>query len=109
MERVCRRTLDEAEREFDGTVLNLKATHERLLRPKMNCADLMPRYAKQSSRSASVNRPPPSRRAHRRTFTFGEMPEELLDIARCRETAEQSNRDKGKRGLSVQVAAALAA
>jgi hypothetical protein len=39
---VCRRTLDEAEREFDGTVLNLKAPHERLLRPKMNCADLMP-------------------------------------------------------------------
>ena len=41
---------------------------------------------------------------------YGEhMPEELLKIARCRETAEQSNRDKGKRGLSVQVAAVLAA
>jgi hypothetical protein len=37
-----------------------------------------------------------------RRYLAGEMPEELLDIARCRETAEQGNRNKGKSGLSVQ-------
>ena len=37
-----------------------------------------------------------------RRYLAGEMPEELLDIARCRETAEQGNRNKGKLGLSVQ-------
>ena len=30
-----------------------------------------------------------------RKYLAGEMPEELLGIARCRETAEQRNRDKG--------------
>jgi hypothetical protein len=43
-----------------------------------------------------------------RKYLAGEMPEELLGIARCRETAEQSNRDKGNRGLSLQVPALAA-
>jgi hypothetical protein len=43
-----------------------------------------------------------------RRYLAGEMPEELLGIARCRETAEQSNRDKGDRGLSLQVPALAA-
>jgi len=44
-----------------------------------------------------------------RKYLAGEMPEELLGIARCRETAEQLNRDKGDRDLSLQVAPGLAA
>jgi hypothetical protein len=44
-----------------------------------------------------------------RKYLAGEMPEELLGIARCRETAEQRNRDKGDRDLSLQVAPGLAA
>ena len=34
-----------------------------------------------------------------RRYLAGEMPEELLAIARCRETAEQGNRNKGKSGV----------
>jgi len=44
-----------------------------------------------------------------RKYLAGEMPVELLGIARCRETAEQRNRDKGDRDLSLQVAPGLAA
>jgi hypothetical protein len=43
-----------------------------------------------------------------RKYLAGEMPEELLDIARCRQRAEQNNRERDK-ALSLHVAAAVAA
>ena len=43
-----------------------------------------------------------------RKYLAGEMPEELLGIARCRQTAEQADRELDK-ALSLQVAPAVAA
>ena len=44
-----------------------------------------------------------------RKYLAGEMPEELLGIARCRQTAEQANRERDDKALSLQVAPAVAA
>jgi hypothetical protein len=41
-------------------------------------------------------------------YLAGELPEELLCIARCREKTEQTNGDEGDNGARVQAAPAMA-